>query len=587
MSFGKRRSSVIAAVCSLLLVLSSASRPLTAEETVDGQSAVRPKSFAQRGPMTMARAVASVPAEDFDYWYLDGQASRAGPLELLWSRKLGTDEHGQPTLLVTIHAWDLFPRKHDSVVAYLLRIFGIHGRQLLPRLEFGSAQQRPQLLRLFHCGVHRFVLATFEPQSFGRGRVYHALWLNGSTVREVPIDKPRDKLEHLLAEGERAAYENWILETGETPIAFGYNTSRYGDPGSHHTYGTITGTLKLVEDAQGRPSRFVVDKAGHREGSPPPRPTAGEPPPARRPDEGPAEDLEQRIFEAIEGKGEGAKLAPEQVVALLKRNYQLQRDIPERERSPAAYGWWQKLARRVARKLPQAVRAAATERSEIGEKLQLILGEVGGQENLALLAELCDKRPSRYLILALERSGDREAWPALRRVINRQLITLGDLRLAGLAAEALARSGDGEIVPVMKNWLATDNTDKLRMAIHAAGLLGDNRLVPDLLKVDANVFGSDRSLLYRALVSCGNVRYLDKVHQAAVDEREYLYEVELGSPDPAIAVPIWNHTQNRALDAIAKLASLRSLPVLDKLAAGASDPIIRQRTAAIAKTIRE
>jgi len=170
-------------------------------------------------------------------------------------------------------------------------------------------------------------------------------------------------------------------------------------------------------------------------------------------------------------------------------------------------------------------------------------------------------------------------------VINRRLITLHDLHLAGLAAEGLARSGDGEIVPVLKNWLATDNTDKLRMAIHAAGLLGDTRLVSDLLKVDANVFGRDeRNRLYRALVSCGNVRYLDKVHQASLDEREYVYKSQLESPGYC---PIYNYSQNWALDAIAKLASPRSLPVLDQLGANASDPIIRNRAGAIAKTIRQ
>ncbi|HUT14361.1 MAG TPA: HEAT repeat domain-containing protein, partial [Thermoguttaceae bacterium] len=203
-----------------------------------------------------------------------------------------------------------------------------------------------------------------------------------------------------------------------------------------------------------------------------------------------------------------------------------------------------------------------------------------------LLAELCEKRPSRYVIFALERSGDREAWPALRQVINRRLITPHDLHLAGMAAEALARAGDGEIVPMLRRWLATDNTDKLRMAIHAAGLLGDNRLVPDLLKVDANVFGrDDRNRLYRALVSCGDVRYLDKVHQAALDERQYVYESQRESPPDYC--PIYNYSQNWALDAIAKLASPRSLPVLDQLSANASDPIIRQRAAAIAKTIRQ
>jgi hypothetical protein len=124
------------------------------------------------------------------------------------------------------------------------------------------------------------------------------------------------------------------------------------------------------------------------------------------------------------------------------------------------------------------------------------------------------------------------------------------------------------------------------MAMRAAALLGAAELIPVFAAADPRIVGEDRELLYRAMVACGDERYLEQVHRLALDEREYLWEAQEESPDPAIAIRIWNYTQNQALDAIDKLGSSRSLPVLDKLASDASDPRIRKRATEIARRIR-
>jgi len=108
-----------------------------------------------------------------------------------------------------------------------------------------------------------------------------------------------------------------------------------------------------------------------------------------------------------------------------------------------------------------------------------------------------------------------------------------------------------------------------------------------LREAEPLVRGADRDTLCLALVACGDDKYLDNVHEQAVDDSEYIEESKRKSPDPAMVVHVWNYRQNRALDAIAKLASPRSLPTLDRLAAGASDPKIRKRATEIAKQIRK
>lgn len=299
-------------------------------------------------------------------------------------------------------------------------------------------------------------------------------------------------------------------------------------------------------------------------------------------------EFERQIIEALEEKGEGAKLSPPQVIALLQKKYEIERNTREWEMLDfMGHRAWQRLVRRVAKKYPQAMRAAASGESAVAREYRQILGELGGQENLALLIKQCDARPSWSSVTALGNTHNRQAWPALRRVMNRRLVTYDHLILANLALDYLTRAGDKETLPTMRKWLDSDDARKRSMALRAAAQLGTKELAADLRKADPKVLGNDRERLYLALVSCGDDKYLDEVHAQARDETAFLRESQERPPDPAIFHRVWNYPQNQALDAIAKRGSPRSLPLLDELAGKTADVRIRKRAATIARAIRQ
>ncbi len=292
------------------------------------------------------------------------------------------------------------------------------------------------------------------------------------------------------------------------------------------------------------------------------------------------------IWEALDGKGEGDKPSGREVVAELTKNYEVESQTREWEILDfMGQRAWEDCARRVARKYPDAVREAAQQSTGVAEKYVLILGDVGGDENVDLLVRLCNKCPTWNRVIALGRTKSPKAHKQLRRVML--LDKDPKYILAGLAAEILAQAGDRQISPTLKTWLAGDCPRRKQLAVHAANLLGDPELAAALRKLEAGTPDKDRYRLYRALVSCGDDRHLDKVHKVALDESQYLADEKEESPDPAIPVINWNYRQREALEAIAKLGSPRSLPVLDKLRAKAADRRVRIRATAIAKAIRK
>jgi len=153
--------------------------------------------------------------------------------------------------------------------------------------------------------------------------------------------------------------------------------------------------------------------------------------------------------------------------------------------------------------------------------------------------------------------------------------------------DALARTGDKDIAPVLKEWLRSGDKKKRNCALRVCTLLAIPELCPALHEADPFVTGKDCSMLHKALAACGNDKYLDELHKLAQDESEYERWRNRRHPDPAHRFINWNYTQNRALDAIAKLGSPRSLPVLDRLAREAKDPKIRKKAARIAQAIRK
>ena len=245
---------------------------------------------------------------------------------------------------------------------------------------------------------------------------------------------------------------------------------------------------------------------------------------------------------------------------------------------------WREDAARVVREHPEAVRryVTANDGSEVADELIVVLGDAGGKENVDFLIERAAKKPTWALVIALGRTNDPRTWPSLRKVMTGE-----KWALAPEAAFTLARAQDREIIPTLKAWLASNDAKKLGAALRVAQILAAKDLLPALREAEPRVSDADRDTLYLTLVACGDDKYLDKVHERAVDDSEYIEKSKMKSPDPAMVVYVWNYRQNQALDAIAKLASPRSLPTLDRLAAGASDPNIRKRATEIAKQIRK
>jgi hypothetical protein len=277
------------------------------------------------------------------------------------------------------------------------------------------------------------------------------------------------------------------------------------------------------------------------------------------------------------GKTEGEK-----AVASLIEQY-------EREHNTHAWhtmdGWrsqiWMREVVDAAKKYPEAVQEALLSGSAPTQDFVFALAWAGGKKNIKFLIELCEKKPSTDLIRALGGTRNKDARPLLRKMTKHE-----NWVFKTIALNALARMGDKSIYPIVRKWLETGDTGERGFAVSICTVLADTELLPSLHKADPNVKGKARSTFYRAMASCGDDKYIDELHAIAWDESEYERWKNERSP-PGMRNINWNYTQNWALDAIAKLASPKSLPVLDKLGKEAKDPNIRSRAARIAKQIRK
>jgi HEAT repeat protein len=186
--------------------------------------------------------------------------------------------------------------------------------------------------------------------------------------------------------------------------------------------------------------------------------------------------------------------------------------------------------------------------------------------------------------MALGSSKSEKAWPALRKALDCEF-------LCGLAFDELASGGDMSMVPRISEWLASKEAGKQGLALAAIVSLSTDRTRKELaekllgqVKPLLDQSGAVKQGAAKALASLGDDTGLPVLHELAVDESEYLRGVEQleHSPDP------WrgrhsptNYTQREALDAIARLASPKSLPILRKLQEEAKDERIRNKAAKI------
>jgi HEAT repeat protein len=319
--------------------------------------------------------------------------------------------------------------------------------------------------------------------------------------------------------------------------------------------------------------------------------------------------LDLQELEALLAQAEkGGDVDLEKVAALVPSSRKTCPDQPGDEGGLAA---WSQLTEELARKYPRTVQQLIRRGVYGADRFVFGLGKAGGEKNVDFLSRLLDERLARLealkargvkededpdwqlhmaIVLALGRTRSKEAWPALNRALSCVF-----MNVSGNAMLELAAAGDMGLVPTIGEWLESKDERRQSAAVGAIVSLATDgtrrelseKLLEKLRRLEKS--GVKRQELARAMLSLGDETALQVVHDMALDESEYLHGLKLleECPDPWRGrYPPTNYGQNRALDAIAKPSSPRSLPVLDQLAKQAKDKNIRKRATAIAAEIR-
>lgn len=337
-------------------------------------------------------------------------------------------------------------------------------------------------------------------------------------------------------------------------------------------------TLLLTGCQKGAPPAFDATATPQGSDSAKPRPARDSPPFVSYEDMLEAESKLSRLLSA----SDSSELSPAETVELLTRLHQAQSKTREWEMLDCVgKRRWCELARRVARKHPQAVRDAVRKGSPVGSDLAHALASVEGEENAVFLGRHFLANPTLDNVIALGNAGGPAAAPVLHKAME-----MDDVAISHQAGVALLRQGDPNVVQAIAKHLRSSDARRQDSALGLAGQAADRRLLPVLREIDPQLKGTRRKDLRLATVACGSDRYLEQVHEQALDEAPYLVEFKQRPPDPAMLHIVHNYPQNEALTAIASLGCPKSLATLDQLATNARDPKIRKRAAEIAQRIR-
>jgi hypothetical protein len=242
--------------------------------------------------------------------------------------------------------------------------------------------------------------------------------------------------------------------------------------------------------------------------------------------------------------------------------------------------WFEKTIE-LAKKYPKEMQEAVLNGAPDWEFLMAI-AYADGDSNYAFLKKLCTENPSERLIEIISYTKHPDAWPFLFKYVDSE-----NSSLAGAAISGLVRNGRKEVIPALKKWLESGEPSKCLLAVRLSIAVADPMLVPSLENAVTVIEEKDRRFLYRAFALCGSAKYLNELHEIAKDESLYEELKNRMPPDPAYEFNRYNYLQNESLDAIAKLGSVKSLPVLDGLAKDAKDPDIRIKAAQISANIRK
>ena len=187
------------------------------------------------------------------------------PLELSWCRKyFSGDKWKRGAVLVTCH-------EYEAVSAGQLIRFYVQGDEGYTRvLETRFGEGRLELAEQFDANRWGFLFLRHNSGGSASNWTHRVVSLGAlygdadvvPDVREIPVERPTERLEELLVGGRRAT--SCCLNLAWSNLRFDFSIHEPSDPGNNFpTGGRVHGELQLVSDSEGKPIRYEVSSWEH------------------------------------------------------------------------------------------------------------------------------------------------------------------------------------------------------------------------------------------------------------------------------------------------------------------------------------
>ena len=190
-----------------------------------------PLPFRKRPPVSLTQAVQPIQPEKMGLRW--GQWGPPGLLRMMWAKKMGMGEKDEPTVLATLH------RDFHGGTA-VLRYYRVDGQRFHPQVQLlcsaGVFELRP-IRFIRHNRTEEFIIVWFHWTGSAGGGWFAVLWINGSEVRDIPIEDPIKKIEHVFVRRHQHVQSSWYLEDAKACLSEGSSPSLWG--GQH--FGNVRG----------------------------------------------------------------------------------------------------------------------------------------------------------------------------------------------------------------------------------------------------------------------------------------------------------------------------------------------------------
>jgi hypothetical protein len=225
------------------------------------QASVRePGSGFRRGrTVSLAQALSPIPSHEFTNRTTEQFGSPLKSLELKSAETFfwPSEKWGRDALLMTIHS---SPWGHADMVRFFLR----NREQCVAMEEIqigGESLDAPQYFEE-GTGTGGFIMLTgHDGGASSDYPEYHLVWVGGmkaSVAKEVPIEDPVMRLQDLMRPGQHS--DRFWIQRVNGQLTFSFAIWNEKDPNNFPTGGGITGTMKILVDGQGDPTKLVVDE---------------------------------------------------------------------------------------------------------------------------------------------------------------------------------------------------------------------------------------------------------------------------------------------------------------------------------------